>query len=339
MEKEIKRILVIGVQLVHKLGFIGYRNHAKRLLDIIEYDNDFEVTHIFHPTKKIDDSRCTNNLENLYNCDGVIIASPNMTHFNYLQKLVTNSNCFIFCEKPPVTSLDEINYLENISLKNKKRIFFNFNLRFSTIHKILNKYSNSEELGKIIQINIISSMGLAYKKKYLDSWRADGKNNLHNIIENSSIHWIDLMIFNFGKSNNSNYFPRLISKNGSSFDTNSISLEFDNGLSSSIFTSYATPLIEHIMIIGTTGYIVIENDKLELFSPRDTFDDDGLFMKPKNKLVLDFNFRNSIQKSLENSLNYFLKHVKQSKGFDISQYKNSIISNKLVLSLQNFEEH
>jgi len=330
---------VIDVQLTRKLGLIGYRNHAKKLLDIVDNDKHFEITHIYHPTKKIDDPRGTNNLEDLYHCDGVIIASPNMTHFDYIQKLIKNSGCYIFCEKPPVTSLEGIKFLENISEKNKKRIFFNFNLRFSKINEILKQYSNSEKLGKLIQINIITSMGFAFKDKYLDTWRADGKNNLHNIIENSSIHWIDLMIFNFGKSNTAYYCPRLISKNGSSYDTNSVILQFDNGVVSSIFTSYATPLIENIVIIGTNGFIIIRDDGLEIFSPRNTFDKNGLFMKPKCESVNNFNFGDSVQKSLKESLNYFLKHVKNSEEFDLSHFETSIISNKLVLSLENSKEN
>ena len=46
---------MIGVRLVHKLGFIGYRNHAKKLLDIVESNQNFSITSIYHPTKKIDD--------------------------------------------------------------------------------------------------------------------------------------------------------------------------------------------------------------------------------------------------------------------------------------------
>lgn len=322
---------------MNKISIIGYGNHAKKLIDIVENNSNFEITHIFHPTKKIDDTRATNTLDDLYGSDGIIIASPNMTHFNYLQKIIQNSECLIFCEKPPVTSLDGINYLENISLENKKRIFFNFNLRFSMIDEVIKKYSNSEKLGKIIQINIISSMGFAFKEKYLNSWRADGKNNLHNIIENSAIHWIDLILFNFGKYNSANHFPRLISNNGTSFDTNSIVLQFENGLSSLIFSSYATPLVENIMIIGTNGFISINNNELNISSPRDTFDNDGLFVTPKSEFLLNFNFKNMVQKSLQDSLNYYLKHVKNSEGFDILFYETSIISTKLALTLQNPE--
>ena len=323
------------VQLTHKLGFIGYRNHAKKLIDIAEKNYDFEITNIYHPTKRIDDPRITNNLEKLYDCDGVIIASPNSTHFEYIQKLIKNSKCFIFCEKPPVTSLEGIKFLENLAPEDKKRIFFNFQLRFSKINEILKQYLNSEKLGKIIQINIISSMGFAFKEKYVGSWRADGKNNLHNMIENVSIHWIDLMIFNFGKSIGASYFPRLMSNHGSSYDTNSLILKFENGITVSIFNSYVTPLIEDVVVIGTNSFVTIRDNAIEIFSPRDTFNENGLFTKPKNRTQTEFSFESNRIHALKSSVDYFLEHVKNSEGFEPAHFMTSINSNKLVLELEN----
>ena len=325
---------MIGVQLTHKIGFIGYRNHAKKLLDIVEREENVEVSQIYHPTKNIDDSRITNNLKDLYECDGIVIASPNNTHFEYLKEVIENSNCLIYCEKPPVTSSEGIEYLEKLTSEQKKRVFFGFNLRFSEFNDFLKVYSKSEELGKIIQINIITSQGLAFKEKYLGDWRADGENNLHNIIENSSIHWIDLMVFNFGKTTNASYLPRLISNNGTSFDTNSVNLQFENGMVASIFTSYATPLVENIVIVGTNGFVIIKDGKIEISYPRDTFDENGLFTNPKNKEEIDFSFQTNGKNSLKKSMNYFLDHLKNSQMFELTCFDIAIYSNKLVLEME-----
>ena len=325
---------MIGVQLTHKIGFIGYRNHAKKLLDIVEREESVEVSQIYHPIKNIDDSRITNNLKDLYECDGIVIASPNNTHFEYLKEIIENSNCLIYCEKPPVTSSEGIEYLEKLTSEQKKRIFFGFNLRFSEFNDFLKVYSKSEKLGKIIQINIITSQGLAFKEKYLGDWRADGENNLHNIIENSSIHWIDLMVFNFGKTTNASYLPRLISNNGTSFDTNSVNLQFENGMVASIFTSYATPLVENIIIVGTNGFAIIKDGKIDISYPRDTFDENGLFTNPKNKEEIDFSFQTNGKNSLKKSMNYFLDHLKNSQMFELTNFDIAIYSNKLVLEME-----
>ena len=143
------------------------------------------------------------------------------------------------------------------------------------------------------------------------------------------------MIFIFGEYSNSDYFPRLVSNNGTSYDTNSVILEFKNGIACSIFTSYATPLIENIIIVGTNGFITIRDNTLEIFSPRDSFDENGLFKKPSSEYIDNFNFGKSVQESLKKSINYFLEHVEKSKKFDLNNFEKSILSNKLALILQS----
>jgi len=335
--KDIKSTLVIDVQMPNKIGFIGYRNHAKKLIDIVNKNNYFQISHVYHPSKNVKDLPMTNNLEDLYDCDGIIISSPNNTHFEYIRNIIENSNSMIFCEKPPVTSSEDIDYLENMKDDDKKRLFFNFNLRYSKINDILKQFSNSEEIGNIVQINIITSQGLAFKEKYLTDWRADGENNLHNIIENSAIHWIDLMTYNFGKASKANQLPRLISKNGTSYDTNLINLQFKDGIGISIFTSYATPLIDSILIIGTNGLIVFENEQMNIAYPRDTFDENGLFKKPENKEKIHFNLQTDFENSIMKSVSYFLEHVKNSEKFDIDYFNICLYSNKLVLEIEKKE--
>ena len=63
--------------------------------------------------------------------DIFFITSPNTTHFKYLHNL---SEKYIFCEKPPVSKLEDLNKLRKM---NTGKIYFNFNLRFSKIVEIL----------------------------------------------------------------------------------------------------------------------------------------------------------------------------------------------------------
>ena len=71
-----------------KLGIIGYRNQATKLLSILQNKQDVTVKSIFHPDKKIDDPRFTSNFKDILDSDAVIIASPNHTHFNYIEQLL-----------------------------------------------------------------------------------------------------------------------------------------------------------------------------------------------------------------------------------------------------------
>ena len=147
------------------------------------------------------------------------------------------------------------------------------------------------------------------------------------------------MVYNFGKTINATYLPRLISNNGTSYDTNSVMLHFQSGIVASIFTSYATPLIDNMIIIGTDGYVIIKDNVLELNFPRDTFDSNGLFTKPKIHQEIEFNFQSIIDNSLRTSVDYFVQNIEKGIPFDSTNFDKAIYTNKLVLDLEkNYNE-
>ena len=324
---------MIGVQLANKIGIIGYRNHASRLLQLLEQRSDCKLDFIYHPTKLFDDSRARNDLSKLLECDAIFIASPNHTHYRYLENLLQNFKGYIFCEKPPVTSLIEIKKLESLDVEKKSRLYFNFNYRFSEINNNLKNQLNSDAIGKIIHVNIIYTQGLAFKKEYEKSWRADGKKNLHSITETVAIHYLDLLNLYFGNIEKLFYFPRLVSENGTSYDTSYLTLQYDNGVTASILNSYASPSIDEITIIGTNGYFTIKNNELSIYSPRDTFNPKGFFISPPIIQKHSFSMENDYQNSLQKSLDYFLSHVKETKPIDLGHFDTSLLTNKIILNL------
>ena len=96
-----------------------------------------------------------------------------------------------------------------MKINKKRKIFFNFNYRFSELDKLLQKYSNSKQLGQIVKIEIVASQGLAFKKEYIGSWRSNGTKNKHTLLDTVSIHYLDLIIKNFGTAKNQFYFPKI----------------------------------------------------------------------------------------------------------------------------------
>ena len=333
---EITTFLVIDVLLVLNLGVIGYRNHAGKLISFLEKNSECKINYIYHPTKSLDD-RFTNNFSSLYDCDAVIIASPNKTHYEYIEKLTKNFKGYIFCEKPPVTSFTELENLEKMPTNWKQKIFFNFMLRFSDLSDIIKNKINSDELGTIIHIDIHDAKGLAFKKEYPSSWRADGKTNLHNILDANTIHHLDLVNLHLGKIDKLTYFPSLVSENGTSFDTSYVILRYQSGVTLSILNSYATPLINDVSIIGTNGRLTIRNNHLEIQSPRDIFDENGLFTNPPISFQSDFSISNDAENSLKKSLNYFISHVKENKNFDLKYFNTSVQTNRLILELKQLK--
>lgn len=321
--------------MVVKLGIIGYRNHASRLISLLETQSNCKIIHIYHPTKIIGDSRSTNNISDLFNCDAVIIASPNDTHFEYIKKLLSNFNGYIFCEKPPVTNLNTLTNLENLSIENKNRIFFNFNYRFSRLGEIIKNYSSSDQIGNIISIHFILTHGLAFKEEYLKSWRSDGQKNLHNILDTVSIHYLDLCNFFFGTPLHVSYFPSLMSKNGSSYDTCNLLIQYVDGKTVSISNSYAAPHINETIIIGTNGIISIRDNQFNIRSPRDTFNEKGFFTSAPITFSQEFYTENKYNDSLKNALSYFISNVEKRKPMSLEHFRTSLETNRLILQLHN----
>ena len=315
------------------IGIIGYGTHANRIISILENFSNIKITKIFHPTKIVLENIGTNRFEDLYDCDCVFIVSPDNTHFQFILKLLQNYNGYIFCEKPISTEITELFSLEKISIEKKKKIFFNFNFRYSKLGQILEKAIFEKEIGEISHISIISTHGLAFKKEYLESWRSDKKKNIHNILDSLAIHYLDLISFYLGDIKNSNYFPSIVSKNGETYDTCTITLEIGNTFIT-IYCSYANPKINEVLIIGTNGYITIRDDKKEIFSPRDTFNEKGFFIKPPVIESQPFNFENEYIESLKESISSFIYCVKNKKSIDTNNFEKSIITTKLLIGLK-----
>lgn len=318
-----------------KLGIIGHRNHPQRLIDLIEKNKNCKLEFIYHPEKIIENKKGTNDLSDLFKCDGVLIASPNHTHLQYIIKFLNSSKVKIFCEKPPVNNEKDLKILEGLSSEHKQRIFFNFNFRFSDFSNEVKKQKNSSELGKIIQINMVFTHGLAFKKEYENSWRSDGKNNLHSILDTLAIHYIDLMNFHFGKSKDSIYLPYLNSKMGTSFDTAQILLKYNDGMVVNILTSYAAPLVNELSILGTNGFFTIRDNIASIYSPRDNFDKNGFFISPPLKDKNKFLMKDDYNDSLKKSLSYFINIIEKKDVFDLSEFDSSILTNKIIINLHS----
>ena len=314
------------------IGIIGYRNHALRIKKILDTEfKNVEIKKVFHPTKKFSDEIGTNNFEELYECDCIFILSPNETHFEYIMKLVKRYEGYIFCEKPVVTKKTEFDVINKLAKKSKQKIFFNFNLRYGKINDVLNK--DSSKIGNITYANIISSHGLAFKEDYVGSWRSDGSKNRNNILDTLAIHYLDLLLFHIPEIQVSNYLPYLISKNGTSFDTCLLVLSTDK-LSFSIYCSYANPAINELLIVGTNGYITIRDDKQNIFSPRDTFDENGFFKKPPVTYNQKFNFEEEYRESLKNSVRFFMNHVINDSLIDENIFDKSMLTTRFLIDLK-----
>ena len=318
--------------MVVNVGLIGYGNQAKRLEKFFSR-NKTVLKSIYHPKKT--SKNFTNNLEDLYNNDCIFITSPNHTHFEYLKRLTNDFSGYIFCEKPPIINEDELIFLKNLPDQKKQKIFFDFNFRFSNLNSTLKKYLNSETIGEPIHFSFISTHGLAFKKEYSSSWRSNRKTNPNNILDTVAIHYIDFLIFSLGLPRSHSVHLHQISKMGTSNDTAHVSLSFSNGITASVFVSYASPYINEFSLLGTNGYMAIKENTLKIFSPRDTFSTNGNFVDPPMIKKERFDMEKNYRDSLSNSLNYFLDHVQNSSNIPLDHFHTSLNSNHMIFEINS----
>jgi len=304
-----------------KIGIIGNGNHSKRIQKILQRK---KINFFIYKPKKPKYFSC-DEYKKLKNCNVIFIVSPNNSHLYYLEEL--NKNRYIFCEKPPVTSLSELKRLKKI---NHKKIYFNFNYRFSKISEIL-KNSPKYKLGNLLYANIAITHGLALKNKYKKSWRSDKKKCKKGVYEIISIHYIDLINFyyNIIKINK----PKLInhSRFGTSFDTSYVELNLINKSIVNIFSSYCSPYTFKLFFLFKNGVVKKEDNKITIQGPAINLDSKGFFKSPKIIKQIKTDDKKDYEESLKKSVTYFLNCAKKRINFRKKLFSKSLESNEILL--------
>jgi len=310
-----------------KIGAVGHKNHAGKVLDIVNDSKLGGVEYVYHPDKLVNHPRATQNLEDLYSCDVIFILSPDHTHFEYLELFSNNFNGYIFCEKPPAVSLFELKKLKTFD---RKRIFFNFNLRYSQLALKINDVLTSGQLGKVLHIDAVTTHGLAFSKKYISSWRGDNHNNGDNIVMTKSIHYVDLLVRMLGQPDQLNLHFSSGANQSHLSDTCNVFLAYNEGPTGSVFASYAAPYNDRLFIYGTNGQLEYDGNKLLYLGPRDTFDSSGRYEMAPSTTLTEFSSSSMWTDSLRNSVIYFLNAVNNKVALD-DFFESSIVTTRLLL--------
>ena len=148
-----------------KVGIIGLGNWGKNIyrnLDyfhVIElvYDNDLKNLNL----DLIKKNKITRNIDDIFlskTIDSVIIASPAITHKDYIIKSLKN-NKNVFVEKPLCLSLKDTREIEKVANEVNKTIFTGHLLQY---HNAFKKLKHNIKLGKIGNLNIIKANRLNF---------------------------------------------------------------------------------------------------------------------------------------------------------------------------------
>ena len=329
------------------IAIIGYKNHAARLISIIKNLEICSKLIIFHPDKNklikhfSNQSNSgfeiilTDSLNDMLNSSCIFIASPTLNHYEYIMRILPIFNGYIFCEKPPCSSLFETHSLSLLDLKEKERIYFNFNYRFSELAKLCKEALNNNIYGKLISLEFYSSHGLAFKSNYKNNWRNTSNGTLENIVGNVGIHYIDLINYLLNNTKILSVDSLKISEKSRFADSILISISSENCLPSTIFLSYAAPFQNTAKLTFSDGIVELSNGKVTVSSPRETFDKLGMFKSPPNNIIVNYDSsRKYYDQALHDSINFFIDKVKNKDKLSSEDFDCSIKTTERTLSLE-----
>lgn len=312
-----------------KIGIIGFGGHAKKLLSVIGSFENCALHAAYHPGKRPQVNGGTTSFEDLLPCDAIFITSPNNTHSNYLLRLQKQFDGYVFCEKPPVNRLEDLDLISKLDFR---KTFFGFNLRFSELITLVSAAISNGNLGTPIFASVILTYAFAYKKQYLDSWKSKREHAGLGVVENVSIHYVDLLTSILGPITRFNTVALQHARNGNVPDTAHIQTVHSSGAIGSIATSYSAAFTHTIELIGSNGILNYDEECLRIFSPRETFDVNGNYIKPRliseQKVSSEDLFQNSIRAQLE----YFLNRCATGTPLEEHFFRQSISSTRAILS-------
>lgn len=312
------------------IGILGYGDQGKKILKIIS--KKYKKKILLFTIKTNQESKefyHTNRIEVLNKCKIIFICTPNHTHFQYLNYFKETAK-YIFCEKPPCNNINEYRKLKNFSIKYKKKIYFNFNYTFSEYYKILKKKYLSKKIGKLIDISISVGNGISFKNNLLNNWRSNSKTIFSGIIGNLGIHYLNLLRDLLGNIQINQIEFKKVGKFKIP-DTVLISFTNNKKVSGRILLTYASPFHQNIKAIFSNSVIEIDNEKIIEYYPRDSFDRNYKYIKPKQVIIYKKKSTSIWSHTLNRSVEFFLKTISKRKNFSYQQFDSSLEDVKIAL--------
>ena len=127
--------------------------------------------------------------------DFVSVCSPNYLHLSHITAGL-RLGCDVICEKPLVSSLEDLDELVLVEKETGKRVFNILQLRHhQALIDLKNKVAEKQSGDKYeVELTYITSRG----KWYMESWKGDPRKS-YGIVTNIGVHFFDMLHFIFGK--------------------------------------------------------------------------------------------------------------------------------------------
>ncbi len=309
-----------------QVSVVGVRGQADRHIQMIEADPAVKLQHVYHPDPdrmKLEANSelpITDDFKRCMNSDAIIISSPTSEHLPQLKRLADYPG-HIMLEKPAVESQSDIQHLLDITDDRKSRIRVNFNFKYNPVAMVLAEVIESGALGKPIHASFETNHGGAFRNDWDKGWRTD--NQFTGSIFTVGIHYVQWMTEHF--DNPVETIVRTSNHAGSrADDSGTAQLIWDDGFIVNVLTSYASAFKVHFQITGTDGYVVYGGTSVNLYTPRDTFDENGLYSDPPESTQLHSPWNDAYRTSLKNSQSAFMADVRSQAVFSPAQFDRDV---------------
>ncbi len=329
-----------------RIGIIGYKNHAARLIKVIAQQKDVTELWVFHPKKErllnlafpnsIFSLHTTNMIEDLFGLDAVFIASPSETHYSYILNLVDKVR-YVFCEKPPAVTRTELDNLLRLKRPQRGKILFNFMFSRSPFSNLVRGRTTDGKLGEFIHASFAASQGLAFKPGFEDNWRFTKTDIFSSVIGNLGIHYVHMILELFGNAE-VGYVQKSTIAAKSGHDTAYFALSLDKKQCASVLLSYAAPCSQSATVLFSDGIITLNNGIVQEQKPRDIFDQSGRFVPPPKELFFKPSSSNEFYDlSLSNMIDFFFSTIQRQGSFDDHQFFLGIKASHLILDMESYD--
>ena len=321
------------------IAIIGLGYWGKNYLRILSSNNTVKLSAVVEPTKNIkldEEIKQFYVLEDLLNSeiniDAAVICTPTNTHYEITKKLL-NSGIHVLVEKPLATKSVEAKDLVKIANQNNLVLLVDHTFLYNEAINFATKKIHDGEIGSLLHINFERTNLGPIRTDVSCLWDLTTHDvSILNAITNSDPVKIKASSFNSGSSE--------------AFDMVNVSLNYENNLFVTLFSSWLHPeKTRKIKIVGDKKMIVF--DDLNLNEPIKIYDKkfDQIYDKESSQIdnnsFFSFSIGDVISPFIQNSepLQEVVKHFVSliSKDNKFISNNNNDISLRTVSLLENIE--
>ena len=322
------------------IAIIGLGYWGKNYLRILSSNDRVKLSAVVEPTQNIkleEEIKQFFNLEDLLNSeitiDAAVICTPTNTHYEITRKLL-NSGIHVLVEKPLATKSAEAKDLLEIAYKNNLTLLVDHTFLYNEAINFAIKQIHDGEIGSLLHINFERTNLGPIRTDVSCLWDLTTHDiSILNAITKSDPIKIKASSFNSGSSE--------------AFDMVNVSLNYENNLFVTLFSSWLHPeKTRKIKIVGDKKMIVFDdlnfNEPIKIYDKKfDQIYDKELTQTDSNSF---FSFSIGdvtspfIQNSepLQNVVKHFISLVRRDD--QVSSLNDNLISLRTVKLLENIEK-